>query len=228
MIQGDKSFTSALRIRGPGLFAIAVIFSSCLTPVRTAVQSPPVAAVSTNIRIALVHFLPLPPDYPRGARLYELDGSGELFEMPDRKTRVFVPRDYQDMIPRVLALALREAGFHVASYSSLTAASSDRPNVIVYGGIKTFLVSPAEPGFKASAVFHLVLADGNLNIFWRGDLPSHVMHSGLEIANIVDPGDGLAINELSFHPLRALLAQAIYDTAASLVGLILDRNQSKP
>jgi len=94
-----------------------------------------------KIKIALVEFFPLPNNYPEGMRPFAYTFSGEVYEDEKTEFRVFVPKNYREMINSAFAVAFERSGVELVFCRTVTEAVLSQPDFIVTGLVKDYQVT---------------------------------------------------------------------------------------
>jgi len=94
-----------------------------------------------KIKIALVEFFPLLNNYPEGMHPFEYTFSGEVYEGEKTEFRVFVPKNYKEMIKLAFAVAFERSGVELVFGQTITEAILSEPDFIVTGLVKEYKVT---------------------------------------------------------------------------------------
>ena len=94
-----------------------------------------------KIKIALVEFFPLPPNYPEGMHRFKYTFSEEVYEDEESEFRVFVPNNYKEMINLAFAVAFERSGVELVFCQTVTEAILSEPDFIVTGLVKEYKVT---------------------------------------------------------------------------------------
>lgn len=148
--------------------------------------------------------------------------------------RTFVPRDHWAILTDTIVLAMKEKGINAEHAQSIAAAKQQGAAVIIAGAMKEskatgqatyrfdwFRFRPADAEIAGEATIRvgmIILSGHTGDRLWEGELYATTTHTAL-LTNAfhVQGARVLEINEVSLHPLRALLAVASYNLAAQLV-----------
>jgi len=149
------------------LAGLSPLLSLGCAPTPTLTRLAPIqpTAALQGMPVALVQFVPLPKNYPGGAKPFFPTPTGELFEeerivrrpvpamtgleaqtslVNEKVTvRTFVPRDHQAVLTETMLLAMKENGLGVQLLPSVTAAKRVGAILIVSGALMEFKAGPA-------------------------------------------------------------------------------------
>jgi len=94
-----------------------------------------------KIKITLVEFFPLPNNYPEGMHPFAYTFSGEVYEGEKTEFRVFVPKNYREMINSAFAVAFERSGVELVFCQTVTEAILSEPDFIVTGLVKEYKIT---------------------------------------------------------------------------------------
>jgi len=147
---------------------LALLGLGCSRAMLTAISPVAHPGSLRGVKVALVEFPSLPPDYPIRAKPFFPSLTGELYEEDTRirrpnptaigggltpgeveeivAMRTFVPRDHQTILNDTILLAMGQKGFFVELSPSAAAASRAGATLIVMGVVKKFKIERVGEG----------------------------------------------------------------------------------
>jgi hypothetical protein len=186
-----------------------------------------------QIPIGIVAAFPLPPTYPSPSEPNEF--SEEVFDLPTSE-HLLIPTDHATMVNETLRLALKYAGLQPTLYPTIAHAAQAGSRFIIIPAIarvevKVFTPGPTlldilsrsyipRPRITALTALSIAVFDARTasirlieTLQWSlerpGLAPRRLTSSALWAPTLM--------NESTYQPLRALVAQGIFDLAQQLI-----------
>jgi hypothetical protein len=186
-----------------------------------------------KIKIALVDFFPLPPDYPEKIHPFELAFSGEVYEDDKTKFRVFIPNNYKEIINLAFAVAFERNDIELVPCQTVTEAILSEPDYIITGVVKDYKVTceklPFSWGYGSRwrwlthVTFEVKVLNGEASeMLLQKEITDNFEHD-LLWASVNLHTKSLVwhdINETTYHPLRTLLVYSTHNCASKLLQMI--------
>ena len=186
-----------------------------------------------KIKIALVDFFPLPPNYPEKIHPFELAFSGEVYEDDETEFRVFVPNNYKEIINLAFAIAFERSGVELVFCRTVTEAILSEPDYIITGLVKDYKVTCEQLPFSweygrrwrwlTHVTFEVKVLDGEAaETLLQKEITDNFEHDFLRVSLSLHTKSMVwhDINETTYHPLRTLLVYSTHNCASKLLQMI--------